>query len=441
MSPYTKYLAFISPIFLLPIFLSLASCTDNDADIPTKDRISLLSDQSDKLPVSHNTIQLPDAILNTDWTQVSGLPFKDIGNLQAISNFSKVTKVYIGETKDDDDESTMQPVFSAGRGFFFTVDSELVALDLETHKILWTKNVNPINDIDENPRGGGLVADGGYVFITTNSGIIAAYDAEKGKQIWRLNNKVPLSAAPTLSEGILYVIDRDNRLQAINARSGQPLWDYRGLPEPAAYSRVAAPSVFGSVLIAPFTSGELTAISTQSHKPAWGQTIIGGGLNQGGMQFNTISGEVIIANRHVYASVPSGLTIALDGVSGQTIWQHEMGSAKTMLSVGNYLYMIDTNAILYALDKQDGGIIWKRQLDKYQDTDEKTGNIEWTSPLMTNGNIITFSNIGTALIINATDGTVIHRNNDAPETIIDPAIANGKLYLHAKDGNVYIYEN
>ena len=105
MSPYTKYLAFISPIFLLPIFLSLASCTDNDADIPTKDRISLLSDQSDKLPISHQTIQLPDAILNTDWTQASGLPFKDIGNLQAISNFSKVTKVYIGETKDDDDDT------------------------------------------------------------------------------------------------------------------------------------------------------------------------------------------------------------------------------------------------------------------------------------------------------------------------------------------------
>jgi outer membrane protein assembly factor BamB len=434
MSHDAKYSAFIMLIVLL-----LGACSDNDADIPVKNRIALLSEHSDKIPVSHAKINLPDAILNTDWTQISGLPFKDIGNLQAINSFSHVTKVYIGETKNGDYESTMQPVFSAGRGFFFTVDSELTALDLKTHEILWTKTVNPSNDIDENPRGGGLVADGGYVFITTNSGIIAAYDAEKGKQIWRLNNKVPLSAAPTLSEGILYVIDRDNRLQAIDAFSGQPLWDYRGLPEPAAYSRVAAASVFGSVLIAPFTSGELTAISTKSHKPAWSQTLIGGGLNQGGMQFNTVSGEVIISNRNVYTSVPSGLTVAFDGVSGKTLWQHEIGSSKTMLSVANYLYMIDTNAILYALDKQDGGIIWKRQLDRYQDIDEKTGNIEWTSPLMSNGNIVIFSNIGKALIINATDGKIIHHNDDAPETIIDPAIAGGKLYLHAKDGNVYIY--
>ena len=73
------------------------------------------------------------------------------------------------------------------------------------------------------------------------------------------------------------------------------------------------------------------------------------------------------------------------------------------------------------------------------DIDEKTGNIEWTSPLMSNGNIVIFSNIGKALIINAKNGQIIHNNADSPETIIDPAIADGKLYLHAKDGYVYIY--
>jgi outer membrane protein assembly factor BamB len=434
MSPYSKYVALFMPLFLL-----LGACTDKDADIPTKNRVVLYGDNQGNLRTSDAKIELPDAILNTDWTQISGLPFNDIGNLQAIDDFSKVKKVYIGETKDDDDEVTMQPVFSAGSGFFFTVDSELIALDLETHKILWQKKIMPVNDIDVTPRGGGLVSDGGYVFITTNSGIVAAYDSKTGNQMWRLNNKVPFSAAPTLSAAVLYVIDRDNRLQAIDANTGQVLWDYRGLPEAAAYSRVAAASVFGAVLIAPFTSGELTAISTENHKPAWGQTIIGGGLNPGGMQFNTISGEVIISNRNVYASVPSGLTIALEGVSGKTLWKQEIGSAKTMLSAGNYLYMIDTNATLYALDKANGGIIWKRQLEQYQDVDEKTGNIEWTSPLMSNGNIVIFSNIGKALIINAKNGKIIHNNSDAPETIIDPAIADGKLYLHAKDGYVYIY--
>jgi outer membrane protein assembly factor BamB len=434
MSHYTKYLACIIPLLLL-----FAGCSDKDDKIPTKNRIALMGETSDSLTQSNTKINLPDAILNTDWTQISGLPFNDIGNLKAIDNFSNPKKIYIGETKDDDNESTMQPVFSSGYGFFFTVESKLIALSLDKNKILWEKTLNPTDDTDENPRGGGLATDGNMVFITTNSGIIAGFDTKSGKQLWRLNNKVPISAAPTLSQGILYIIDRDNRLQAINATSGQPLWDYRGLPEPAAYSRVASASVYGAVLIAPFTSGELTAISTESHKPAWGQTVIGGGLNAGGVQFNTISGEVIISNRHVYASVPSGLTISLEGITGKTVWKNEIGSAKTMLSVADYLYLIDTNATLYALDKENGGIIWKRQLDRYQDPEDKTGNIEWTSPLMSNGKIVVFSNIGKALMLDASNGTVIHNEKNAPETIIDPVIANGILYVHAKDGYVYMY--
>lgn len=437
MSYRTKYVFCI--FLLLSIFLG--ACSDKDADIPTKNRVPLVDKNQNSLKLSNALIELPNAVMNTDWTQISGLPFNDIGNLQAVDNFSHVKKIYIGDTKDDENEATMQPVFSAGKGFFFTVDSELIALDIESEKIIWQHSVNPLGDIDENPRGGGLAADGGYVFIATNSGIVASFDANTGKQLWRLNNKVPFSASPTLSQGILYVIDRDNRLQAIDAQSGQPLWDYRGLPEPAAYSRVASASVFGSVLVAPFTSGELTAISTDTHKPAWGQTIIGSGLTPGGLQFNTIAGEVIISNRKVYASIPSGMTIALEGISGEKVWQQEIGSAKTMLSVSDFLYMIDTNATLYALNKQDGGIIWKRKLEQYQDSEDKTGIIEWTSPIMSNGKIILFSNIGKALIINAINGEIIQNNQNAPETIIDPVIANGKLYVYAKNGYIYIYSN
>lgn len=436
MSFCSKYSHFLS----LLAFLFIVGCSDKDDKIPKKNRVVLFDQSTKNLLKSEAHIEIPSPVLNTDWTQISGLPFNDIGNLQGIDNFSKVKTVYIGDTQDDNNEATMQPVFSAGTGFFFSVESELIALDLQNHEILWKKTVTPTGDADVTPRGGGLVSDGGYVFIATNSGIIAGFDAKTGKQIWRLNNKVPFSAAPTLYSGVLYVIDRDNRLQAIDARTGQALWDYRGLPEASSYSRVAGAAVYGSVLIAPFTSGELTAINTQTHKAVWGQTIIGNGLNSGDMQFTTISGEVVISNKIIYVSVPSGLTTALDGLSGKTLWQQEIGSAKTLLSVGGYIYALDTNAVLYALDKQNGGVIWKRHLERYTDADTKTGNIEWTSPLMSNGKIVLFSNIGKALLIDAVTGKIIHSDDDAPETIIDPAIANGKIYVHAKDGDVYIYQ-
>lgn len=427
--------------YILWCALLLSSCGNQDADIPTENRISLFQDQQQEVTASHLTIMLPDPIQNTDWTQISGLPFNDIGNLSAVDALNNPKRIYIGDTKDGDLEATMQPVFSSGYGYFFTVDSELVALDLETKEIIWKKEINPHYDEDENPRGGGLAADSGFVFITTNSGLIAGFDGTTGKELWRLNNKVPFSAAPTLSAGMLYVIDRDNRLQAINARSGSPLWDYRSLPEPAAYSHVASASVFGPVIIAPFTSGEITAISADTKKPAWGQSIIGGGLNPGGIQFNTISSEVVISNRNVYASIPSGLTVALEGVSGKPIWQKEIGATKNILSVGAYLFLIDTHGMLYALSKETGDVIWRRQLEQYTDPEDRSGYIQWTSPIMSNGKILLFSNTDRALVVDAQNGDILQNIDDAPETIIDPAIADGKVYVHAKNGYVYIYED
>jgi|GEM_PF-6992169 len=431
------------PKLSVAVFLSLlvASCSTPDDVIPTENRISLVDSQESNLKKSNVDIQLSEAIFNVDWTQNSGLPFNDVGNLKAIDNFSNVKKVYIGETKDGYQETTMQPVIAAGKAFFFDVDSRLTALDLETNTVIWRNIVNVQNGSEGNPRGGGLATDGANVFITTSNGVIAAYNTETGKKIWRVNNKVPISAAPTLSQGILFVVDRANRLQVFEADTGRPLWDYRGLPEPATYTHVAGASVFGAVLIIPFTSGELTAINIKDQKPAWGQTLTSHSLNSTIHKFNTISGEIIIANRNVYTSIPSGMTMALKGQTGHTLWKNDIGSDKTMLSVGNVLYVIDTNAVLYALSKADGGVIWKRQLPKYQDVDNQEDIITWTAPIMSNGNIVMFSNTGTAFMIDSKDGSVIERNDDAPETIINPMIAGGKLYLHAKDGYVYIYSN
>jgi outer membrane protein assembly factor BamB len=276
------------------------------------------------------------------------------------------------------------------------------------------------------------------VFAVTGTGEIIGMNASDGKIKWKIDNRIPISAAPTLSEGVLYITDRDNRLQAIDAESGRVLWDYRALPESVAYPRVASASVLGSVVIAPFTSGEVVAISAATSKAAWGKNVIGFDVDSQSGKFNTIIANPVIADKRVFVSAPTGTLLALDGATGQIAWDKNIALDATPLSAGDTLYMVDMKGRFISLRKSDGGIFYIKQLPHYEDTDEKTDIIRWSSPLMIDGNIITLSSHGRAYIIQPQTGKILHKY-DTPKTWVDVSVSGGILYVLGANGKLYAY--
>jgi len=331
-------------LLILTSFSILAGCSTSEQDGPIGSRISVLPEHSDiSVSLSDKTPYIPDPIMNSDWGQAGGLAFRDVGHLVGPDNLDILWKTDIGDVVDGASESIVQPVIFAGQIYVMTADLEVVALDSSNGVELWRQKLVYHSDNtnsnsswlfglwqgeaeseDANSRGGGLVAEGGFVFVTTGTGKIYGLSAEDGKIIWEVDNRVPFGNAPTLFNGKLYVVDRDNRLQVFDALSGRSLWDYRALPEVASYPYVAAPSVIGDVIIAPFTSGEIVALDDKTAKAAWGRNIIGSSLDASAGKFNTIAAHPVISQQKIFVSVPSGLLVALGGANGKIIWQHEI---------------------------------------------------------------------------------------------------------------------
>lgn len=422
---------------LLSLIVLISSCASDVENVPETGRIKLL-EQSNPLSVDKQNIaiDIPQAVINTDWEQAGGLPFKDIGNLKGSIALLLKWKQDIGSISGTK-ESTIQPIISAGK--IYTLDGEglLSALSADTGDILWQEDLSEKAD-HANFRGGGIAAQAGYIFMTTGNGFIYAIDGEDGNIIWEVNNHIPFSAPPTITGGSIYVIDRENRLQALDMKTGRALWDYRGLPYLSAYSHYASAAVVGSVIMAPFSSGEIVGLDGKTSKPVWSYSMQSRDVYNAHLS-KVIAAHPVISGRHVYVTTPSSYLIALDAITGKTIWKKNISADRTPLSVGDFLYVIDTKNRFMALAKETGNIAYITQLPQYEDAESKEDPIFWTSPLMVDGHIITFSNQEKMAHIDPKNGNIV-TFKDSPEVAIDPVIANEILYVLDKDGDLYAFE-
>ena len=97
--------------------------------------------------------------------------------------------------------------------------SLISSFDADTGARVWTADMLPEED-DEGAFGGGLAVAGGWLFATTGLGHVLALDAETGALQWRHSIGVPVRAAPVVYGGRVFVVSHDNRLWALDARSG-----------------------------------------------------------------------------------------------------------------------------------------------------------------------------------------------------------------------------
>ncbi|WP_367175690.1 PQQ-binding-like beta-propeller repeat protein [Haloarcula rubripromontorii] len=112
-----------------------------------------------------------------------------------------------------------------GRVFSGSAELEMYAIDAGSGERLWTAN------IDSMPAEGGATVVDGILYFTGHAGLgperqIYAVSAETGALEWVVDNIGSDSGAPAVVHGVVYTADWG--LSALNAGSGEVLWQYEG---------------------------------------------------------------------------------------------------------------------------------------------------------------------------------------------------------------------
>lgn len=316
------------------------------------------------------------------------------------------------------------PVAGDGRVAFADDKGIVYALDLQGHEI-WRKSFTRDNPDGRPPSklyfDAPLAIFDGVLIAGESNGTVFALNVRDGSPRWECKTDATLLGTPNLAEVMvdgqpqqrLFFIDQTaGGLASIDFATGKLLWRVDGRDRCDG-----SPAVNGS-----FAAYGSCASALHIFSPLSGEMLREVALEQD----SQVAGGVVLLGDSMYSGSRSGEFIHANARSGSTIWVNKecTGEAFNTPAVSVDRIVFGANdSTLYALNRQDGKLIWKQKLE---DTP--------SSPVIARDKVVLTAS-GTLHLIRLADGQTIWSYSVSDEATA-PAIAGALVIVGADDGTV-----
>ena len=385
--------------------------------------------------ISDLRVTLPPAQANAEWPTAGGNNAHSLGHVALSGGLQRAWVADIGEESDDEGKILAQAVVANGR--IYTMDSRALvsAFDAGSGNAIWRSDLEPEDEAD-GFFGGGLAVSGGKVFVTTGFAKVFALDAGSGNVVWEGRVPAPMRAAPTVADGRVFAITLDNAVYAFNAEDGSELWQHVGFQELAGLVGAASPAVSGSTVIAPYSSGEIFALLAENGRELWSDNLATRNRTDQSSDLADIRALPVIDSERVFAISHSGRMAALDMRRGLRAWDISLGGKEMPWVAGDFIYVVTKEAQLVAVTRDQGRVRWVRNLDRWEDPEDREGPISWTGPVLAGDRLVVASSTGVALTVSPYDGEIQGSTQLPGPVTVPPTVANGILYFVTDGGEL-----
>ncbi len=350
-------------LFGLAATISLVGCSNRDVVLPGE-RLDVRGANAETpvgLANQSVPIQLSRQINHPSWTHRAGTNSNRIQHPAFSGSPVQIWSAEIGQGNGKRHRITADPVAANGR--IFTQDSRAVVSAISSAGAnLWSRDLTPASDNSDDASGGGLAIVAGQLFVTTGFGDLFALDPATGATLWQQRLGAPATGAPSVSNGLVYVVTRDSRGWAIDAKDGRIRWQLGGAPSGNGVVGGAAPAIGAGLVIFPFGSGQLAAAFPKGGFQVWNSSVVGSRLGRAYAQLSDVSADPVIKGNVIYTGNPSGRMVALDAGNGEQIWSANEGATGPVWVDGGYVFLMSDRAELLRLKASNGARIWGTQL-------------------------------------------------------------------------------
>ncbi len=427
--------------------LSLSGCSaiggeKEKAVTPTiGNRVPVLGVQSDVQPHSSLagvSIILPPANSNAEWPQPGGNAAKSMGHLSIGAAPAQVWSQSIAGSSSKS-RLAAAPIVAGGKLLAADTKGIVHAFDAATGAALWSHKVTSSSDGKNAIFGGGVAAENGRVYATNGTGDVEALDLETGASLWKVRPAGPLRGAPTVANGNLYVMTLDNQLYALAQADGKVNWNEAASLGRASIYGVAAPAAAQATVVAGFSTGELSAYRFENGQNLWADALSRTNISTSVSTLTDIDASPVIDRGRVYAVGKGGRMAAYELVTGQRIWELNIGGIATPAVSGDWLFVMSDNAKLIAVARGTGRIRWVSDLPAWRNAKKKKDAIRWAAPLLAGGRVLVAGTGGQLLEVSLTDGSARELAN-LGKSVSLPLIAAGEMmYILADDGTLMAF--
>jgi len=245
-----------------------------------------------------------------------------------------------------------------------------------------------------------------------------------------------MRSAPTIFKGRVLVVTIANELHVLDSKDGRSLWTHLGTVESAGLLGSASPAADGSVIITSYSSGEIVALRLENGRVIWSDSLTAQRRTNPVSTLAHIRGRPVIDRGRVIASSNSGRTVAIDIRTGSRLWEQKIGTAHSAWVAGEFIYILSTNGEIVCLARKNGGIRWVRQLQRYEDEEDKEGPIFWSGPVLAGDRILVGSSHGELWSISPYSGKLLGQIDVDDPVYIPAVVAGDTVYVLTDDADL-----
>ncbi len=347
--------------------------------------------------------------------------------LVKLQNKLKVKKLWTAKVGGDSEFLLvgLRPVGDGNRIYAAGAGGNVIAVDPQSGKQHWK------TELDVELSAGPAVGDG-TVVVGSKDGIVITLDANSGAEQWRVFVGGEMLAKPLIDENNVIVQTIGNRLIALARFDGKQRWEMEQTLPVLTMRGASSPMMIGSSVIAGFDNGRLIAVNVGSGDIEWDAML---SLPTGRSDLDRLSdidGSIAVVGQDIYAAGYQGRIASVAAESGQVLWSREISSMVGVAADWNSVYTTRNDGEVIALTRSNGADYWRNDDLLRRDPTLPT-------PFHTTAVVGDFE--GYLHFFSSIDGTAVARVRLGKKAISStPIVVANRLYVQSDDGVVAAYE-
>ncbi|MEO1321617.1 MAG: PQQ-binding-like beta-propeller repeat protein [Pseudomonadota bacterium] len=386
--------------------------------------------------LSENVVLPEPRELSEGWPQAGSRASKAIGHVAVAETLDIAWRANVGNGSDRRSALTTPPVASTDT--VYTIDSRqvIVATDANTGKRRWSQSLDSDNRRDGTGIGSGIALDGETLVIASGFGFVAAMDANNGTELWRTNTEAPMTGSPTVKDGRIFVSSNNNEVLAMDLATGELLWSDQAIAESARVLGSPSPAAVEDIVVAPYSSGEVIAYLASNGRRLWSEALASVGQFTPISSINDIGARPILGGGLVFAASQSGVLAAIDGRTGNRVWQQPIGTTQAPALAGQYLFVMGVDGELACIKAGTGQVVWVQQLEQFSNKKKQEGRLTYAGPMVASNRLLVLSSKGEMIAFDPQSGNETDRLKIGDPVYIEPIAVQDKLIVLTDDARL-----
>lgn len=334
-------------------------------------------------------------------------------------NVSKLWSASVGKGEEGLGVA-QRPAIADGHVYAAAVEGGVSAFDLRSGQSLWRY-------ASELPLTGGPGAGDGLVVVGSLEGDVIALDAATGTEKWTAKVANEVLVAPAVGGGMVFVHSNDGRVTALDAGTGERRWFYSADVPALTVRGNGAITVGPGIIFVGNDNGSLTALSMTDGGVVWTAPVAQPEGRSELDRMADVDGPAVLDNTTLYATSYKNHTVAIDGPSGQLMWDRENGGPRGLGLSNSAVVVTDPAGKVWGLDKNTGGSLWQQDGLAYRNT---------TAPAVQGDYAVVGDLEGVLHWLRLNDGAFAARSSVGGAISGQPAVADGILVVQTIEGQL-----